>query len=188
MLRAKPGALLGVEDFEGSRTAIESALSRMTTRGELVRIRRGLYFKGVRSRFGPGAPPLDEVVYRVCRRGVGPAGWSAARRLGLTTQVPARAEYAVLKAPAGIPNAVFRVRSNIERVSANPTEIAVLEVLRTWPRHTEASRDDLLAKLVELRDEGAISFTKLRRIVASESSPAARDHLGSLLAELGDAA
>lgn len=185
-LRSKPGVLLSADDFEGSRSAVESALSRMASRGELPRVRRGLYFKGVRSRFGPGRPPIEDVVHKICgKKGVGPAGWNAARVLGLTTQVPARLEFAVVKAPpANLPGVIFRVRRNTDRLAANPREIAVFELLRTWPTHTEGSWADLVAKVAALRSARTIDLDRMARIASVEPSPALRGRMRTLIDEL----
>lgn len=186
--RAKTGTLFEASDFEGSARAVETALSRMAAEGSVHRIRRGLYFKGGSSRFGPGGVPVASVVYKVCKRGAGPAGVSAARVLGLTTQVPAVEEFAVIKAPENVPGARFRIRRNMARLSANPLEIAILEVLRTWPAFAEVSWEDLRARVRSLADDGVIDLKRLRRIALDEPSPRARELVGALTADLAKAA
>lgn len=184
--RAKPGTLFTVDEFEGSRGAIETALSRLKDRGEVRRIRKGLYFKGVRSRFGSGRPRVEDVVYKVLgTNGVGPAGWTASRILGLSTQLPARHEFAVLgPPPTNIPGVRFHSRKNLARIELNPREIAVLEMLRTWPTHSEASWDELVKRVAELRDEGAIKPERLAKAAARERSPALRERMMALASGL----
>lgn len=183
--RAKPGTLFAVADFEGPRGAVETALSRLEHRGELRRVRKGLYFKGVRSRFGSGKPREEDIVYKVCgRKGVGPAGWSAGRVLGLTTQVPARPEFAVLgAAPTGISGVGFHSRKNLARIELNPREIAVLEVLRVWPMAGEASWIELVDRVRELHDEGAINLERLRKVASRERSPGLRQRMTALASD-----
>jgi len=67
----------------------------MVTSGKLVRVRPGLYYKGVHTALGLTEPhPLD-VALQIAGQGSGPAGFSAASALGLTTQVPSVIEVAV---------------------------------------------------------------------------------------------
>jgi hypothetical protein len=79
----------------GERTAVDVALHRLKESGELVPVRRGLYYKGRKTRLGTTRPDPIRTAYEVARAagygsGVGPAGYTAARALGLTTQVPRR--------------------------------------------------------------------------------------------------
>src|SRR4030067_3126473 len=78
-------------DFSDPPGAVDAALSRLSREGELVRVRRGLYWRGAKTLLGM-APPRSELIARelLGRVGVGPAGMSAASSLGLSTQVPAR--------------------------------------------------------------------------------------------------
>lgn len=80
----------------GSRVAVDQSLSRLTRRGELMRVGRGLYVRPIESRFGSYAPPAEKVVEEVARlRGetVVSHGAAAANALGLTTQVPMKVVY-----------------------------------------------------------------------------------------------
>src|SRR5438105_3705839 len=77
------------EDFDGSPEAVAKALSRLTRAGELRRVRRGLYWRGTPTQLGMAPPSPDRFVHEVIGApGTGPAGWSAALALGLSTQVP----------------------------------------------------------------------------------------------------
>ena len=128
------GSYVRVSDLPGTRNAAKLAASRASARGDIIHVSKGLYFKGRRTRYGIATPPPEDVALEVVgRRGVGPAGVSAARALGLTTQVPAVQELATLaRVPAGVPGVRFTRRNNIERVDLTYLEIAVLEVLRDW--------------------------------------------------------
>ena len=80
----------------GNRAAVDQALSRLTERGELVRVGRGVYLLPVISRFGIRSPSVEQAVQAVAaQRGevIVPSGAVAANRLGLTTQVPIRPVY-----------------------------------------------------------------------------------------------
>lgn len=128
------GCYVRVSDLPGTPNSAKLAASRAAARGDIAPVAKGLYFKGRRTRYGIATPAAEDVALEVLgRRGVGPAGVSAARALGLTTQVPASTELAtIFRAPAGIRDVHFVKRNNIARVDLTYLEIAVLEVLRTW--------------------------------------------------------
>ncbi|MFA5968244.1 MAG: DUF6088 family protein [Sphingomonas sp.] len=80
----------------GNRAAVDQALSRLAERGLLIRAGRGIYLLPVTSRFGTGAPSLEQAVKALAsQRGetIVPSGAVAANTLGLTTQVPIRSIY-----------------------------------------------------------------------------------------------
>ena len=80
----------------GSRSGVDQALSRLTRRGQLLRIARGLYVLPVKGRFGTRAPSTEKVVEGVAQlRGevIVQHAAASANTLGLTTQVPIRASY-----------------------------------------------------------------------------------------------
>src|ERR1039458_3600320 len=88
VVTAAPGTFLRRKDFAGPDRAVESALSRLTAADELVRVRRGLYWRGTTTRFGMTAPSLLETAIEVAGPGSGPAGVAAAHLLGVTTHPP----------------------------------------------------------------------------------------------------
>ena len=80
----------------GSRAAVDQALSRMTRRGQLLRIGRGLYFRPIQTRFGVRSPEVStvlEAVQKETGEAIAPSGAATANQLGLTTQVPLRPVY-----------------------------------------------------------------------------------------------
>src|SRR5438552_1777811 len=83
-------------DFNGSPDAVAQTLGRLTRAGELRRVRRGLYWRGTPTRLGMAPPSPGRLAEEVVGgSGTGPAGWSAALALGLSTQVPRRETIAV---------------------------------------------------------------------------------------------
>lgn len=97
--RALPeGGLLtasGLDRF-GERGAVSRALSRLTRRGELQRIGRGLYVRLIPTRFGLRPPSTELVVASLAvlrNETIASHGAVSANRLALTTQVPVRAIY-----------------------------------------------------------------------------------------------
>ncbi len=86
------GSIVTLEDLSnlGTRSAIATALARMTKINILVRVRRGLYMKPEESRFGSLPPNREAMISALTQQGWKSytAGVSAYNKLGLTTQVP----------------------------------------------------------------------------------------------------
>lgn len=159
----------------GSRRAVDVELHRLQANEPLVWVWPGLYFKGKNTRFGVTPPDPLAVGYEIARdhgytSGVGPAGVSAARALGLTTEVPGTVEVAVPgRAPAAPTGVRFTSRSAAGRSGLRPLEVAVLELLRAWPRYSDKSWDEFVAVVRELH-------AKRRVDVAAVHAAAVREH------------
>jgi hypothetical protein len=86
------GSIVTLDDVSnlGTRSAIATALVRMTKENILVRLRRGLYMKPEDSRFGALPPNREAMIAALTQQGWKSytAGVSAYNKLGLTTQVP----------------------------------------------------------------------------------------------------
>lgn len=166
------GSFVRSADFTGSSSAVDMALSRLASeRGPLVRVGRGVYWKGVDSRFGTGAPPALEAALEVAGPGAGPAGWSALRFLGLTTQLPALPHVAVPGRQPALRNARVSKRSNALRVLLNPAEVAVLEVLREdWIDRIDGGHNALVDALRRLTTDGQIRPGSIDEVAARETN------------------
>ena len=84
-----PSALLHL----GSRAAVDQSLSRLTRKGELMRVCQGVYVRPIQTRFGSRPPSIDKVLASLSAlwgETIVPCGGMAANALGLTTQVPVR--------------------------------------------------------------------------------------------------
>ena len=87
-----PSALLHL----GSRAAVDQALSRLSRKGEIMRVCQGVYVRPIQTRFGLRPPALDKVIASLSElwgETIVPCGGAAANALGLTTQVPVRSVY-----------------------------------------------------------------------------------------------
>lgn len=87
-----PGTLLHM----GNRAAVDQALSRLSRRGRLLRVCRGVYMRPIESRFGMRAPSPPKVIAALSAlwgETIVPSGGAAANLLRLTTQVPIRMVY-----------------------------------------------------------------------------------------------
>lgn len=178
-------------DFDGSPDAVAQALHRLRASGELLHLRKGLYWRGTKTLLGMAPPPADALVKQVAteRRGVGPAGASAANMLGLSTQIPGRPAFAVpTRVPESMPTGVMMVsRAGCRnRVAANarPAEVALLEVLRDWNALVEVDAAAATGIIKSHLDHGALRAGALARLAGTEPAPV-RKGLATLLADCG---
>ena len=120
--------------------AVDCEFARLVDRHELLRVRKGLYWKGPRTRAGIPAPRPMQVGLEVAGDGAGPAEFSAAAVLGLTSQVPSVEVVAVAGRPPTPPQGVQFVSRSVERRirKLRFLEVAVIEVLRDGLRFAEA--------------------------------------------------
>ncbi len=180
-----PGAFLRSAEIPGSRAAVDTAMSRIAAEAGLVRVSRGLYWRGVNSRYGAGRPDPLAVALAIAGPGAGPAGFSAARALGVTTQLPARPEVAVAGRVPEFAGAVFYKRNNLDRRGLDPVEVALLEVLRSWPTTSEVPWDELVVRVGEFVDRGDLDLDHTSGVAAAERNPARRDRFAALVDAVG---
>ncbi len=176
------GSYVYVENLPGTRSAAKSATSRAAARGEIVFLRRGLYYKGKRTRYGIPVPSAEIVALEVLgKNGIGPTGVSAARALNLTTQIPAMPELVTSgPVPTGLRGVRIHKRNNIARYDLNYVEIAVLEVLRDWKFTSEVGWEGLVNAVNDRIENREIRPSKLLKAVKGEHSPNVKSQLREL--------
>ena len=179
------GTFIRPSDFEGSRGAIDTALSRLNeTRADLVHVGWGIYWKGVSSRYGPGNPDPVAVARAVLGPGVGPSEWSASHVLGLSTQVPATPVLAAINTTERDLGVDFVKRSNPARFSLEFEEIALLEALRAYPAFVEVEWPELVDRVATAETSGEIDINRVWNASRSEHSRPLRENLGRLRSDL----
>jgi len=178
------------EDFRDAPLTVAKALSRLEKAGELRRIRRGLYWRGVVTPLGMAPPPAMRLAKQLVGvRGVGPGEGSAALALGLSTHVPRVTTIAVPGRVSESPLDTVRFVSrsaSAKRIDERlrPAEVALLEVLRDWDRHVEPPEAVAYDRIGRLIEDG--TFRLERVVVASVTEPArTRSRLRAVLAALG---
>lgn len=182
--KAPEGSFVRVSTLPGSPQASRQAASRASRKGELVAIRPGLYYRGAPTRYGLSSPRVEDVVRAVLGdKGVGPAGFSAAREWGMTTQIPATYQVATMWAIAPIEGVTQHTRRNRARWELNSQEIALLELLRDPEVYVEAGWDCLIARYREARAAGWIREELLRPAVEGERNRAVRAHFSKLMSD-----
>lgn len=175
-------SFFAVADMVWPRHAVECELSRLAGSGEVVRVRKGLYWKGPMTRLGMPLPGSMEVGLAVGGVGAGPAGLSAAHFLGLTTQVPATETVAVAgRVPAPVPGVRFVSRSVERRFNElRHVEVAVLEVLRDGPALIDTPWRRLGEVIRSLAGDGEIRLPVLDTELRAERHLAARSRWAEL--------
>lgn len=148
-------------------------------------VRRGLYYRGAKTQYGMTRPRIEEIVREVLGdAGNGPAGYSAAREWGVTTQVPSSFHVAALWTSDPIEGVTQHARRNRERASLNAKEIALLELMRAPEVYVEAGWNTLARKVRDALAVGEIVEDRLRVAAAGERNVTVRENFDRLLTDL----
>ena len=175
-------SFIEVSSVEGSRSAVESAFSRLAALGEITRVRKGMYWKGVKTPFGMSPPRVEDAAIAIGGPGSGPAGIAAAHWLGLTSQVPSTYLTAVPKqAPNAWEGVRFTQRPFERRMRGlSPSEVAVIEVLRSGPGVVETRWERLAEVIAEQASNGEVRPTVLDAQISEERDRKARSRWSEL--------
>jgi hypothetical protein len=175
-----------IEDFEGSPSAVNNELRRLISRGELVRVRRGMFWHGRKSRFGMIGASQGEAVQKLfeAQEAIGATGWHATNLLGLSTQVsPVEALAVTHRRPEGLHNVKVSsrvARSGRREAKLGGMEVTFLEALEGWDRYVEADSATALERFGELLDREDIRIARLVRASRTEP-PVVRERLRAVL-------
>jgi hypothetical protein len=143
----------------GTRASIDMALTRLVQAGQIRRIGRGLYdYPKLHDKLGALTPEADSIAQAVATQSgdrLSASGAQSANRLGISTQVPAKASYATsgqtrVKKVAGRTIALKRSRAPILD-DASQDANAVLQLLA----HVGKANidDDLIHRLASQLDD-----------------------------------
>ena len=148
-------------------------------------IRRGLYYRGAKTRYGMTRPRVEEIVREVLgEAGNGPTGYSAAREWGVSTQVPSSFHVAALWPADPIEGVTQHARRNRQRASLNAKEIALLELMRAPEVYVESGWSALVRKVRDALACGEVVEVRLRVAVAGEWNVAVRENFDRLVSDL----
>lgn len=178
------GAYFTTSEVPGTSAAVDSLLSRLARpEGPIRRVRQGVYWRQpAPTRFGSSRPDPARVAIVAAGPGAGLAGASAANSLGLSTQVPRHPHIAVVgRAPKGLEGVKLTARSNPLRVLLTPTEVAVLEGLRDFDRHSEIAWPQARARLQRLASTGQIDLAKIADVAAHERRAGLTNRIADLV-------
>lgn len=175
-----------LSDFRDlSAPAVMHALSRLTAEGELQRTRKGLYYRSKPTAIGPSGPSASAAVVQTARAPLHPAGLTAGTALGLSTQNPARPEFATpaAAAPGALRNATVHTRRPPSRFGLDANDGALLELLRDRARYSDLPPEETVRRLVSMVSDSA-RFERLAKAALSEP-PRVRAMLGALGEQAG---
>jgi len=177
------------EDFRDLPVAaVAQALSRLTRKGMLERLSKGIYYHSRATAFGKSLPnPADMSRLVSQRKTVFPSGIAAANLLGLTTQTARRSEVATsaLSLPRKLigGDTIIHTRRPEAWAGLSDAEAALLDFLRRRGNTSELSPEETVRRtLVLLSERGR--FTRLVRI-ADWEPPRVRAMLGAIGEQLG---
>jgi Family of unknown function (DUF6088) len=179
-----------VEDFAGTPKAVNNELRRLVERGQLQRIRRGVYWRGRMSRFGMHGADDGETVQTIVGRdeAIGATGWNATNILGLSTQVSPIASLAVThRVPEGLGRikVVSRTaRTGRRKAGLSGLEVTVLEALEGWDRYIEVGPAEAVRRFDQILRHPDVRIPKLISASTTEP-PVVRERLRAVLAETG---
>lgn len=164
-------------------------LADLVAHEDLRHLRKGLYWRGIKTPLGMASPSPATLAAQIADgRGTGPSGLSAANALRLSTQIPRRAEYAVVDRPPANSDMVrFVARSSRQGRAIHdlgPLDIAALEVLDSWDRIIEAGADEAMSHLTRLIQSGTLNPKRLTQASGTEPG-SSRARLRYLLRNAG---
>jgi DNA-binding transcriptional ArsR family regulator len=160
--------------------AVSQALSRLYREGLVKRVRKGVYYRPQRTILGESKVSPAALSSKLLSSYARPTGYTAARILGLTTQVPAEPSYAVskTKAPASVAGVKVTVRRPVSSISISTREAAILEFLRERGEASELSPEETVRRLLRIIKEPG-QFARLAE-AAMQEPPRVRAMLGAL--------
>lgn len=166
--------------------AVAKTLSRLAHEGVVRRVRKGVYYRPKTTRFGATKPDLTEVFTDTLdRKNVDwkPTGLSVWNALGLTTQVPGVATFAVDRRVRVKAAGSVRVRIVPSVHSLSIEERAALDALRALRFVPDTTPKETIHRLVDLCREGRLSFSKMSRVHEPPRVRALLGLIGTLLEE-----
>lgn len=163
-----------------SATAVAHALSRLTSAGELQRVRKGVYYRSKETVLGPTVPSVNAVASRTAKAPLHPSGLTAGTALGLSTQNPMRPEFATASAtvPSAVADALVHTGRPRSRLDLDAAQAALLEVLRDRARYSDLSPEGTVDRLVKMLSDHK-RFERLAK-AALDEPPRVRAMLGAL--------
>lgn len=178
-----------VDEISGAPSTVQHLLAGLTHQGELVHVRKGLYWRGRRTPLGLAPPSTADLTAELAGgRGVGPAGLSASNRLRLSTQIPRKTQVAVpRRAPSDAGSLTFvsrAARTGRSTAGLNETEVALLETLDGWASVIEMPLPDAWTRLQDVVRDSSIRPERLAKAAKTEPGPV-RARLSALLGDSG---
>ena len=178
-----------LKDFEDLPfEAVAQALSRLTRKGELERLSKGVYYCSRQTAFGKSRPNPSTIQKLAAElKTLFPSGIAAANLLGFTTQIGRRPEVAT--SSPSVPKkllgneTVIHTRRPQNWAGLSQMDAALLDFLRAGGSASELTPEETARKTLALISEKG-RFDRLLRVADSEP-PRVRAILGALGQQLG---
>lgn len=186
--RHTPGSLIRATDLVGATpAAVSKALARLAEQGEIRRMRKGVYYMPKSTLLGESRPSEPALIQKLLEHRARPTGLTAANLLGLTSQLPARAEYVAYATavPLGLESTRLRLRPRERAVDLAPRDAALLEVIRDRGRHSELGAEESYTQVQAILLDGDHARRQRLRDTALLEPPRVRAILGALMATAG---
>lgn len=177
------------DDFENMPfTAVAQTMSRLSKKGIVRRISKGLYYRPRQTPFGESKPTPGQLhSLSIQGKEIFPAGSAASNLLGFTTQNAAKIEVATngLSLPRSIvgKETIIHTRRPESWRNLSAKDAALLDFLRQGGKTSELSPEKTVKKLLEHFDEKN-QFDRLIQIAESEP-PRVRALLGAIGQQIG---
>ncbi|WKN44468.1 DUF6088 family protein [Tunicatimonas pelagia] len=152
------GTLFFTNDFMtyGSAKAIQKALERLTNKGGITRVTRGIFVRPEISKYvGEVLPTAEEVAQGIAKRDkikIVPTGVSALNKLGLSTQVPLKLVYLTDGAPREIKigNRIIKLKRTTPKnlLAKGKTSSLVIQALREIGQ--QGTKEELKHRIIKL--------------------------------------
>jgi hypothetical protein len=174
--------------YRSPPSAVLQALSRLTRRGRLERLSKGVYYSTRDTAFGKSRPNPAAIQKLASRRkGVFPSGIAAANLLGFTTQTARRSEISTsaLSLPRKLvgTDTVIHTRRPEAWARLSQSDAALLDFLRRAGRTSELSPEETIRRTLALFSENE-RFERLVKVAPSEP-PRVRAMIGAIGEQLG---
>ncbi|HNX60983.1 MAG TPA: DUF6088 family protein, partial [Spirochaetota bacterium] len=186
--RLSPGAIIRHSDFHlppDKQMALAKTLSRMSKKGQIERLEKGLYYKPKKTAFGPVRPSEREILTAIIKEKKGYiTDTAAANAIGATTQVSKEIVIASksYQPPRKIAGLTIRYRrATIQSASASVEVLQILDSLRIIKRIPGSSVGEALTSIIAKLESLSPKTRKELVSCAKEYNPSVRALIGAII-------
>lgn len=189
----KAGKLFSYQDipeYSGHGGAVVKAFSRKTKNAEIVRLKKGLFYKPEKGVFGAMSPKDSEVIKYFTLEKENTVGYITGlalyHRWGLTTQVPVEVTIATSKNKrekvdiSGLRISTIPARTQVTK--NNISALQFLDVLKNIDRIPDTTTDEIIKKLADkISTYEADEIYEMEKIAIDAYTPKTKALLGAFL-------
>ena len=191
--KMNPGCLVTYENFkqlgEKYPNALAKSLERLVESGDLVRQKRGVYYKPKKSRFGQLNINENEIIRNLMyenSRLIGyPSGAEAFRKLGISTQVPNSITISTIKPRRKMKINNLNInftKSKINKIKKRDIiKLQILDTLKDIKKIQDSDINNAINKIYDWIDGLSIDEKKDMVRIAKKYTPQTRALLGAII-------